>query len=179
MHLDDARSVTDPVTKIHSMPGWLAGPGGGATAASRHAAYRVYGPGGIVVLGTRPRSGHCESGCATRGYSRCRRPRDGCARPDRTTLHCVSEPPIAGWQSRSGRQGKQAGEVRVPGAVSDLVGAGTGDDSAASGAHGSAVSQHVGRRERGEPSSRFVLCHARPPPDRSLVKACDRDHGAR
>ena len=54
----------------------------------------------------------------------------------------------------------------MPGAVSDLVRAGTADDSATDGADGRAVSQHVGRRERGEPSRSLILCHTEPPPDR-------------
>jgi hypothetical protein len=57
----------------------------------------------------------------------------------------------------------QAGEVGVPCAVSDLVGAGTADDSAAGGADGGAVSQGVGRGQRGESPGGVVLCHVGPP----------------
>ena len=77
---------------------------------------------------------------------------------------------LIGRLGQAGKR-KQAGEVRMPCAVSDLVGPSTADNGATGGADGRAVSQHVGRREGGEPSRGLVLCHSEPPSDRGHVTA--------
>ena len=63
----------------------------------------------------------------------------------------VSGPWMAGRrQARVGRQREQGCEGRMPCAVSDLIGVGTADDSAAGSADGDAIAQHPdGRRPGG------------------------------
>jgi len=117
-----------------------------------------------------PGCGHCQRS-SWPAERRCRRPR----RSGRSRLRArgrTGVSPFAQGQRSVGWvlgaavdvEGEQRGQHGVPGCVSDLVGAGTADDGAASRTDRLAIALQVGGEDTQQPSEHLVSCHVLPPP---------------